>query len=574
MCRVPYIRIHTLSTICVTMFYAILFMVNISAATEPYMLKDIYPGSSGSYPTYLTNVNGMLYFEASDGTNLVEVWKSDGSASGTVMIAGGYLGYDIDSYPYAPYFTSVNGTLFFCAGTSNSLSSYRLWKSAGAGAVLLKDAYGNSFYPHSLSLINFNGALFFAAYGATGEGLWKSDGTAAGTVLVKNINSYDLTDVNGTLYFNGNEGTHGNELWKSDGTTAGTVLVKDINPGSGSSVFSDSNLSNVNGTLYFKANDGIHGEELWKSDGTEAGTVMVKDIYPGSSSSLSDASSTYLTNVNGTLYFAANDGTHGTELWKSDGTDAGTVMVKDIYPGSYRFYPPSWLTNVNGTLFFKATDGTNGWELWKSDGTEAGTVLIKDIYSGSQSSSPSWLTNVNGTLYFEATDGTNGYELWKSDGTDAGTVLAKDIYPGSGSSSPSWLTNVNGKLYFNAADGTNGYELWVLGDSATIVTLSSFTAVPKSGKVILQWNTESETDNAGFNLYRSTSENGEYSKINDTLIPATGSSTQGASYEFVDNDVQNRKTYYYKLEDIDLNGQSTMHGPVSATPRLIYGIGK
>jgi hypothetical protein len=106
----------------------------------------------------------------------------------------------------------------------------------------------------------------------------------------------------------------------------------------------------------------------------------------------------------------------------------------------------------------------------------------------------------------------------------------------------------------------------------TIITLSSFTATPKAGKVILQWSTSSEIDNAGFNLYRSESENGEYIKINLSLIPAQGSSTQGASYESVDKDVKNRKTYYYKLEDIDLNGTSTMHGPVSAMPRWIFGI--
>ena len=106
----------------------------------------------------------------------------------------------------------------------------------------------------------------------------------------------------------------------------------------------------------------------------------------------------------------------------------------------------------------------------------------------------------------------------------------------------------------------------------TVVELSSFTAISKAGKVILNWNTESEIDNAGFNLYRSESENGEYIKINTSLISAKGSPTQGASYEFIDNDVQNRKTYYYKLEDIDLNGNSTMHGPVSATPRWIFGI--
>jgi hypothetical protein len=106
----------------------------------------------------------------------------------------------------------------------------------------------------------------------------------------------------------------------------------------------------------------------------------------------------------------------------------------------------------------------------------------------------------------------------------------------------------------------------------TVINLASFTATPKAGKVILQWNTESETDNAGFNFYRSESENGEYIKINDSLIPAQGSSIQGASYEYIDKDVTNRKTYYYKLEDIDLNGTSTMHGIVSATPRWILGI--
>ena len=106
----------------------------------------------------------------------------------------------------------------------------------------------------------------------------------------------------------------------------------------------------------------------------------------------------------------------------------------------------------------------------------------------------------------------------------------------------------------------------------TVIELSSFIAIPSFHKVMLRWTTESENDNVGYNLYRSESENGEYKKINDFLITAQGSSTEGAFYDFIDNTVQNRKTYYYKLEDIDLNGTSTMHGPVSATPRRIYGI--
>jgi len=107
---------------------------------------------------------------------------------------------------------------------------------------------------------------------------------------------------------------------------------------------------------------------------------------------------------------------------------------------------------------------------------------------------------------------------------------------------------------------------------ATIIKLSSFAAIPKSDRIILEWSTESETDSAGFNLYRFESDKGNYIKINAALILAKGSATQGASYEFEDSTARNGMMYWYKLEDIDLNGKSTIHGPVSATPRWIFGI--
>ena len=136
------------------------------------------------------------------------------------------------------------------------------------------------------------------------------------------------------------DGTTGRELWKSDGTEEGTVLVKDIVAGSGSSLPYNWTATDVNGTAFFTAcssGDQVFGDcELWRSDGTEGGTALVKDIFPGGSSSPGS-----LTNVNGMLFFAANDGVGGRELWKSDGTEIGTVLVKDIRPGRTRGPRPS-----------------------------------------------------------------------------------------------------------------------------------------------------------------------------------------------------------------------------------------
>ena len=121
-------------------------------------------------------------------------------------------------------------------------------------------------------------------------------------------------------------------------------------------------------------------------------------------------------------------------------------LVKDIFSGSDYGYP-SQLTEFGGTLFFVADDGINGEELWKSDGTFSGTMMVTDINSGSGSSSPAYLTAVGNTLYFRANDGTNGYELWKSDGTASGTVMVKDIYSGSDSSYAAHLTAVGNTLF-------------------------------------------------------------------------------------------------------------------------------
>ncbi|MBR8826407.1 MAG: VCBS repeat-containing protein [Gomphosphaeria aponina SAG 52.96 = DSM 107014] len=385
--------------------------INVNDLEEIKLVKDLRDGSKSSTPANLTNINNIIYFQANNGINGIELWKSDGSAAGTVVV---------------------------------------------------KDIRDGSKSSKPANLTKLNNLLYFQANnGINGIELWKSDGSAAGTVLVKDIyggsnssNPANLTKLNNLLYFQANNGINGIELWKSDGSAAGTVLLKDIRSGGNSST--PSNLINVNGTLFFQANNGANGVELWKSDGSAAGTVLVKDILLNGGSS----NPANLTDVNGTLFFTANDGINGLELWKSDGSAAGTVLVKDILlnGGSN----PANLTDVNGTLFFTANDGINGVELWKSDGSEAGTVLVKDILLNGGSSNPANLTDVNGTLYFTANNGINGIELWKSDGSAAGTVLAIDIFAGSGNSNPANLTDVGGELYFTANNGINGIELWSL----------------------------------------------------------------------------------------------------------------
>ena len=286
-------------------------------------------------------------------------------------------------------------------------------------------------------------------YFVSGNTLWKSSGTTETTTKLKTFTSLSSIAMAGnTAYFGADDGS-GLELWKSNGTITGTVRVKDIWPGSAAS--NPQHLTNVNGTVYFTADNGKNGRELWKSNGSPSGTVMVNDVK-GSSSP------TGLTNVNGTLYFSGNNGTHGYELWKSNGTAEGTLMVKDIRPGSKISSSPQLLTRSNGMLFFTAVDDT-GRELWKSDGTEAGTVRIKDIRIGGLSDIEN-LIDVNGTVLFTANDGVHGAELWKTNGTEAGTVLVKDMNPGSAGSNREKINNfrsINGKVFFTASQGYNDY---------------------------------------------------------------------------------------------------------------------
>jgi len=160
------------------------------------------------------------------------------------------------------------------------------------------------------------------------------------------------------------------------------------------------------------------------------------------------------------------------------------------------------LMGLNGTLFFAANNGTNGAELWRSDGTAGGTVLFKDINPGSASSSPAGLASVGDILFLRASGSTSGAELWSSDGSAAGTALVKDINPGSASSSPDGFTDLDGNLFFTANDGTNGTELWKafrVPDTPTLI--STDPASPANDNYPKAKGTVGGGDPTGVKLY-------------------------------------------------------------------------
>ena len=372
------------------------------------------------------------------------------------------------------------------------------------------------------NLIEFNDLLYFSANdGETGQELWVSDGTAAGTNLVADIRPNDGSDpfANGSdpnnfiefkdrLYFTANNGSVGNEVWVSDGTTEGTELLIDIRPNEGqySSEYSSyaGNFTVAGDRLFFSANNGDNGIELWVSDGTTEGTQLLKDINPGSTEGYFNPSQTFVDSsfpkeflaVGDLIYFSANDGETGQELWVSDGTVEGTKLVKDINSGfdnseyigsktgkSRRLEPrpygsdPERLTEFNGKIYFSADDGVNGRELWVSDGTTEGTQLLADIapgedeYGYADESYPQDFIQFQDRLFFTASDGEVGSEIWVTDGTSEGTQLLKDINLNPNTSNysdfvnlgsyPSFVSEFDGKLFFTADNGELASELWV-----------------------------------------------------------------------------------------------------------------
>ena len=379
------------------------------------------------------------------------------------------------------------------------------------GSTFGTDSCPEEFTPLAIDV------AFMAFDPINGFALWRTDGTRAGTALIRDVNSIrifnPITAGNGVIFFAAldRSGQFGTELWRSDGTYNGTVMVADLNPGPASSLGPGVQMLNAAGMLYFLADDGVHGFELWKIEAGRSvpGTgllprpQLVKDIYPGPG----PGSPQGFALAGSTLFFLAQDPDHGAELWKSDGTSEGTVMVKDILPGAessapfpivafgdrvlfstqlfddearrglwvsdgteagtVRLASPPFVSNIvaagNRAFFFAFTDEA-GPEWGVTDGTVAGTHVIDALPGPEGLGDSPWVAALGNKLIFSPANGdqqATSFEPWISDGTVEGTRLLKDIEPGFFSSAPREFTTVGDLVFFSAFDTAHGTELWV-----------------------------------------------------------------------------------------------------------------
>jgi ELWxxDGT repeat protein len=315
-----------------------------------------------------------------------------------------------------------------------------------------------------------------------GRELWRTDGTKRGTRLVRDIfpgeHSSDPFGVPlGDIFvFAAKDGRHGQELWRSDGTRRGTYLLEDIKPrGKGRTLWWSFSSATDDGRVFFRVlfttDDGRHGEELWITDGTGVGTHVVRDIdRPTGESNVFRAQPREMTVLGRRVFFTASDGEHGFELWVSDGTEGGTGMLADVDRRASRHRNrsgPASLTAAGDRLFFVADDGIHGRELWVSDGTADGTTMVHEIAPGRRSARVEQLAAFGDRVVFSATDGTHGKEPWSSDGTSDGTVRLADIADGDRSSLPYQPVVIGDRVVFTAHDADKQAELWITDGSAS-----------------------------------------------------------------------------------------------------------
>ncbi len=410
--------------------------------------------SNGSSPLNITALNGMLYFFGSDGTH-TGLFKSDGTVGGVSFVA------DLTS---ASSMAVAGGKLVFQAFDGHGTE---LWVSDGtaAGAMLLDDIRPGGTTSQIQSMIQVGDKVFFSADdGTDGRQWWATNGTAAGTVMVSSNAvaqpGNGFANLNGEFVFGGYSSAHGYGIYASNGAAGDATLL--------TSVISSGQMYVAGGELFIYGS-GSGGQGLYVTDGTQAGATFLTGFTKDDFSAVASGSR---------IYFTLDSPAYGTQLWVSDGTAAGTQVIKTLMSGGLNGTP---LTNVVASgsgVTFSAYDSVHGTELWFSDGTAAGTHLLADINTTSNHAtglSISNLTGAGGKGYFAGLEGQYGQELYVTDGTVAGTHIIADQSPGTDSSYPVPLLNFGGKLVFNGGGANPGLQI-TDGTAVGTITISSVGA--------------------------------------------------------------------------------------------------
>ncbi|MDP5093312.1 MAG: T9SS type A sorting domain-containing protein [Polaribacter sp.] len=361
------------------------------------LLKDINPGTGDSTPFHFTLLDDVVYFQA----NTHQIWRTDGTIGGTYLMVNN----NQITNPYG--FVKTKNFIFFTEGASGSGCCRTLWKmNVNANSESIVTPLENFTTVRDLNVFNYSSddILFNAQTSSNGWAIWRSNGGVS--LLVKDLY---------TEY--------------SDGVQMGIAKK-----------FGDD--------LYFSGFTPALGAELWKTDGTLSNTNLVKDIYSDNTLWEKSSGVNNFIKVGATIYFTAKDIIHGYELWKTDGSEAGTQLIKDIYPGNNNNSPPSNLTEFNNQLYFVQSDGVSR-QVWKTDGTEVGTIKVSNIPNGYFEGNSTAMFAFNNVLYFSYYHPDFGVELWKLDANDNLTII-QDINIGTGGSSPFEIFEYNGYIYFSA----------------------------------------------------------------------------------------------------------------------------
>lgn len=384
-----------------------LFVVNRQGAAQ---LVELRPGVHGSYPRTLWSGDDVVFLAAKDVSDTAWIWRLDPTTLNVAIVTLAV---------HDPGECLVRtGTSWVFRG-SDAVHGAELWRTDGtaAGTYLLRDLEPGPIdgYPYGFA---GNGVRAMFVQSQFNSVPWATDGLTVTRLATNSLgfpNSFLLLPPH-WLFVAGTSAT-GDELWTSDETLLGTHLLVEINPGSAAGVASELVPLGV-GALFLGYGPGLDCEPWW-TDGTAAGTRRVADVNSGPASSCA-LGITGLVPAGDGVWMTLTDGVHGTEPWFTDGTPAGTSMVADICPGngaSIRPFvtneaPPMYPVGLDRTIVFVADTGTTGNEIWVSDGTAAGTFPLPEILPGPASAEPRDFLRVGPNVFFTADDGIHGRELW------------------------------------------------------------------------------------------------------------------------------------------------------------------